>query len=261
MITVKILGVSGSIRHGNTEILVKEALQAAASLPGVETEYLSLADLIVTWGCNASYACWYKPRLKDPCRCYASPKRRDDVNLILEKMMQADGIIIGAPSYWGGVPAQLKNVIDRSMAIGMGFHLRNKVGGAIAVAAERHGGHEGVIDDLHRWMFIHDMVVCGVGPERPETSIGGHQGAMAVQGFPYPVHSDEPGENEAVLQDDIGLNAARSLGKRVAELAKVMKAGLAQLPDNELGWPRGPVSSEVFDRAEAKAATETTQSG
>jgi multimeric flavodoxin WrbA len=251
-VQVTILGIAGSIRHGNTEIMVKRALEGAASLAGVDTVFMSLADLELKWGCNASYACWYKPRVIAPCRCYSN--RGDDCDQLLEAMMVADGILVGAPSYWGGVPAQLKNLFDRSMSIEMGFHLRNKVGGGLTIAAERHGGHEGVVDEIHRWMFIHDMIVVGVGPERPKTSLGGHIGAMAVQGFPFPTHSDEPDNDKAVLQDDIGLNACFSIGKRVAETAKLVKLGLTQLEDNELGWGRGVVASEVFDRAEAIGA-------
>lgn len=251
-VSVNILGISGSIRHGNTEIMVKRALEGAASLPGVETVFLSLADLELKWGCNASYACWYKPRTIAPCRCHSN--RGDDCDLLLEAMMVTDGILMGAPSYWGGVPAQLKNLFDRSMSIEMGFHLRNKVGAGLAIAAERHGGHEGVVDEIHRWMFIHDMIVVGVGPERPKTSLGGHIGAMAVQGFPFPVHSDEPGDETAVLQDEIGMNACFSVGKRVAETAKMVKLALGQLGDEELGWAKGPLGSEVFDRAEAIGA-------
>jgi len=251
-VDITILGFAGSPRHGNTEIMTKRALEGAASLPGVKTILLSLGDLELNWGCNASYACWYKPRIIAPCRCFSN--KGDDCDMILEAMMMADGIIIGAPSYWGGVPAQVKNMFDRSMAIEMGFHLRNKVGVGLAVAAERHGGHEGVVDEIHRWMFIHDMIVVGVGPERPKTSIGGHIGAMGVQGFPFPTHSDEPGDDKAVLQDEAGLNASFSIGKRVAETAKMVKLALQQLDDEELGWPKGPVGSEVFDRSEAIGA-------
>lgn len=250
MTKVKIFGLSGSIRHGNTEILVKEALKAAAELPNVETEFMALADLKIAGGCTARYTCWRSPSLEHPCRDYKED--RDDVNRILRAMMSADGIIVGVPVYWGSVPAQMKCVIDRSMAVEVGFLLRNKVGGGIAVAAERHGGHELAIETLHRWFLIHDMIVCGVGPARPATSIGGHQGAMALQGFPYPVHSDEPGEREAVLQDDIGMGAAGYLGRRVAELAKIVRTGLESLPESELAWPKECVGSEVFDRAESE---------
>jgi len=253
MSKVKIFGLSGSIRHGNTEILVKEALKAAAELPNVETEYMALADLNIAGGCTARYTCWRKPSLEHPCRDYKED--RDDVNRILRAMVSADGIIVGVPVYWGSVPAQMKCVIDRSMSVEAGFLLRNKVGGGIAVAAERHGGHELAIETLHRWFLVHDMIICGVGPARPTTSIGGHQGAMAVQGFPYPVHSDEPGESEAVLQDDIGMGAARCLGRRVAELTKIVKAGLDSFSESELAWPKGRVGSEVFDRAEERGTS------
>ena len=245
VVKVRILGISGSPRHGNTEILVKEALKAAKELSGVETEIISLADVKIEGGCKAEYSCWKestRARFKYQCVTY-----KDDVNKILAKTMEADGIIIGTPVYWGSIPAQLKCLFDRSMPVEIDFCLRNKVGGAIAVAVERHGGHEGSIADIHRWFLIHDMIVCGVGPERPKKTLGGHYGAMALQGYPYPVHSNEPGDDTAVLQDDIGMAAARFLGKRVTELAKVVKAGLAGVSDRELGWPKGPVHWETLE--------------
>lgn len=239
VVEVTILGISGSPRHGNTEILVKKALEAAEGLSDVKTDIVSLADAKIGGGCRAEYSCWKdstRARFKYQCVTY-----KDDVNQILAKMIDADGIIVGTPVYWGSIPAQLKCLFDRSMPIEIDFCLRNKVGGAIAVAVERHGGHEGSIADIHKWFLIHDMVICGVGPERPKKTLGGHYGAMALQGYPYPVHSNEPGDNTAVLQDDIGMAAAKFLGKRVAEMAKIVKSGLAEVPANKLGWPKGPV--------------------
>lgn len=192
LIKVKILGISGSPRHGNTEILVKEALKAGEELSGVETELISLATAKIDGGCKADYACWKKStRELFPYQCVTY---KDDVNKIMAKMIESDGIIIGTPVYWGSIPSQLKALFDRSMPVEIDFVLRNKVGGAIAVAAERHGGHEGSIADIHKWFLIHDMIICGVGPERPKTTLGGHYGAMALQGFPNPVHSNVPGK-------------------------------------------------------------------
>jgi hypothetical protein len=57
-----------------------------------------------------------------------------------------------------------------------------------------------------------------------------------------------------VLQDEVGLNACFSIGKRVAETAKMVKLSLMQLENDELGWHKGPVGSEVFDRSEAIGA-------
>jgi multimeric flavodoxin WrbA len=231
--------------------MVKRALEGAASLPGVETMYLSLADLELKWGCNASYACWYKPRIIAPCRCYSN--KGDDCDMILESMMLCDGMLIGAPSYWGGVLAPGEEPVGPLDGDRDGFPPAEQ-GRRRPDHRRRAPRREGTIDEIHRWMFIHDMIVVGTGPERPKTSIGGHIGAMAVQGFPFPTHSDEPGDDKAVMQDEVGLNASFSVGKRVAETAKMVRLGLMQLDDDEFGWKKGPVGSEVFDRSEAIGA-------
>jgi multimeric flavodoxin WrbA len=235
MVKVRILGIAGSPRHGNTEIIVKEALKAAKELPDVETEFVSLADAKIEGGCKGEYACWKisKEELaKRLCLTY-----KDDLNSILRKMMDADGIIVGSPVYWGSVPAQLKNLIDRSMPLEIAnMALRNKVGGVLAVAVDRHGGHEGTVADILRWFILMDMIICGVGPEFEGRTPAG--GAMALQGFPKPVMSLQPGERSAVLQDKSGLTSVRYLGRRVTELAKIVKAGIAGIEEKELAWPK-----------------------
>jgi multimeric flavodoxin WrbA len=117
---------------------------------------------------------------------------------------------------------------------GMGF--RNKVGGAITVAYDRQGGLEGTIADLQRWYLTHDMIVVSVGPERPKTGIGCYYGVAALQGWPYPLSfsTDAKGSLKAVSQDVIGIDACKYLGKRVAEMTKVVKAGFQQV---KTVWP------------------------
>lgn len=110
MVKVKILGISGSPRHGNTEILVKEALKAGEELSDVETEIVSIATAKIDGGCRADYACWKKSsRERFPYQCV---NYKDDVNKIMAKMIEADGIIIGTPVYWGSIPSQLKALLD-----------------------------------------------------------------------------------------------------------------------------------------------------
>jgi hypothetical protein len=84
---------------------------------------------------------------------------------------------------------------------------------------------------------MHDMILVGVGPERPEKGIGGYLGAMALQGFPYPIPSKDPRTLSAVKQDEIGMYAAKCVGWRVAEVTKVIKAGFAHVSKEELKWP------------------------
>jgi len=243
MSTVKIIGISGSPRRGNTEIIVKEALKAAEGLGGVETELITLAGKRIQ-PCIADYKCAYKGTIDLPCP--AQPD--DDVNDILKKVATADGIIVGSPVYWGGMTAQLKALLDRSMSIEIqGKAYRNKVGGVVTVAIAVHGGQETTALSIYLWMLIHDMIVVGPGPEIPTKGIGGLFCGAAVQGFPYPTPTMEKGARTAVTKDEIGLSSVVGVGKRVAEMAKIVKAGLRELPKEELAWPDKGVDLELFD--------------
>jgi multimeric flavodoxin WrbA len=228
---VKILGISGSPRHGNTDILVKETLKSAESLGDVETEFIAIADYKIRSGCISCYKC-KGTDYEELCRGV-----KDDVNTIFKKMLEADGWILGNPVYFGGITAQLKSIFDRSMSVEYaGFGFRNKVAGVVTAAVDRQGGHEGTIMDIHRFCMIHDMIVMGSGPERPPHGIGCYWGAAALRGFPYPVSSSDPKAITAVSQDTIGLETCRYLGLRVAEMTQVVKAGFSS-EDVKTHWP------------------------
>jgi len=123
-----VLGISGSTRHGNTEILVKKALDVCEA-EGLKTKFVSLADDINT-------------------------------NEILDYMSDARAIIIGSPTYFANVPAKLKELMDKTIVLRRnGFKLKNKIGGAIAVGGSRNGGQEYVILAIHNFMLIHEMLV------------------------------------------------------------------------------------------------------
>jgi len=81
------------------------------------------------------------------------------------------------------------------------------------------------------------MIVVSVGPERPKQGIGCYYGVAALQGYPYPVSfsADAKGSLKAVTQDTIGMDACVHLGKRVAEMAQVVKAGFQQV--KKTAWP------------------------
>lgn len=167
--SIKIVGIAGSPRRGNTELLVKEALKAAESIGDVETEFISLAGKKIQ-PCKADYRCTIEGTFDLPCPTIPD----DDANEILKKLVLADGIIVGSPVYWGGVTAQLKALFDRSMSVeSQNKSLRNKVAGAISVAFDRHGGQETTVLSIHWWMLINDMIVVGPGPEVPKLVWGG----------------------------------------------------------------------------------------
>jgi len=216
---VKILGVVGSPRHGNTEIMIREALDAAKELGEVETDLLHLGRLKIN-PCIGCFRCLKEGTWKKPC-----PAFDDDLRIVLQKFKEADGIIVGSPVYLSGVTAQLKAMIDRTESIArtvrnpeLKLLLKNKVGGAIAVGGQRGGGQEGTIRTIHNFFLIKDIIIVGTcAPPSQETApccfIGGH-------GVGSELH--------AVENDEAGLSTARNLGRRVAEVTKWVKIALSK---------------------------------
>ena len=97
-----ILGIVGSPRPGgNTSILVTKALEAAASVGG-KTNLIELSELNIE-PCDGCYKC------TEQGRCVLE----DDLHIIVEAINDEDGIILGAPGYYGAVPTVMKCVMDR----------------------------------------------------------------------------------------------------------------------------------------------------
>jgi multimeric flavodoxin WrbA len=213
---LKILGIVGSPRRGNTEILVREALKSAEELENVETEILYLRPLKIN-PCVACFRCFDEPKNERAC-----PSFEDDMEKVYPKLAGSDGIIIGSPVYFGGISGELKVLLDRTEPFvryartGYGGGLSNKVGGAIAVGYNRNGGQETTIQMIHSYFLVHDMIIVGSGPQ--ETP-GCYYGGGAVT---YPKRSRML---DAVLEDELGKKSARGLGKKVALVAKMLKAG------------------------------------
>jgi multimeric flavodoxin WrbA len=241
---VKILGISGSPRKGNTEYAVQKALEAAESVGDIVTEFVTLRGKVIK-PCMADYACFKKATPEVLCTAITD----DFGNEVMRKMLEADGIIVGSPVYFGGVSAQIKALFDRTIAIeAIGRTMSHKVGGVIATGYERNGGLEPTLFDMIRSMMVHDMIIVGVGPERPgRTGMGTYWGGICTQGFPYPIPSPTKEARKGALQDEIGINSIIGLGKKVAETAKLIKAGLSILQEKDLAWSRA-VKMEMHEK-------------
>lgn len=104
---MRILAISGSPRGklSNTRRLVELVLEGARSA-GAKTELADLSELHIGYctACNA-------------CHVTGNCVLDDDVNPLREKMLAADGLVLGSPLYFEGVTAQLKTVIDRLSGI------------------------------------------------------------------------------------------------------------------------------------------------
>lgn len=103
---MKVLGIMGSPRiKGNTDLLLDEALRGAKSRQA-EVEKIIVDKMKIT-PCKEYYGC-----LKD-----GNCVMRDDMDVIIPKLLEADGIIVASPMFFYGVTAQLKALIDRCQAL------------------------------------------------------------------------------------------------------------------------------------------------
>ena len=189
---MKVLAVNGSARKdGNTAILIRTAFRELEA-EGIETEMIQFAGKSVH-GCVACYKCFeHKDR-----QCAF----KDDLNPVIEKMAQADGIILASPTYFSDVTSEMKALIDRAGFVGRaneGMYQR-KVGAAIV--AVRRAGAMHTFDTLNHFFFIQEMIV--PGSSYWNIGIGRESGA---------VESDEE-----------GLRTMATLGRNMAWLMKKLQ--------------------------------------
>lgn len=150
---MKVIAFNGSARKdGNTAALIGYVLEELEK-ENIETELYQLAGKKVH-GCTACMKCVQN---KDR-RCSID----DDVlNECFEKMIEADGIILGSPTYFTDVSAEMKALIDRAgfLSRANGDLLRRKTGAA--VVAVRRAGSIHAFDTINHFFFITQMMVPG----------------------------------------------------------------------------------------------------
>lgn len=108
---MKVYAINGSPRKNkNTATLLQKALDGvkeAAKDKEIETEIINLYDYNYT-GCKSCFAC---KRLEG--KSYGKCAVKDDIQEVLEKVSQADGIIFGSPVYFLDITGQLRSFIER----------------------------------------------------------------------------------------------------------------------------------------------------
>ncbi|MCC5468432.1 flavodoxin family protein [Pelosinus baikalensis] len=150
---MKVIGINGSPRKdGNTDILIQTVF-SELNRQGIDTEMISLSGKNIR-GCTACRACM---KLKNK-QCIMTD---DFFNVCLEKMIAADGIILGSPVYSAGITSQIKALIDRAsivLAANRGL-LKYKVGAS--VIAVRRGGATSAFDTLNHFLHSKEMFLVG----------------------------------------------------------------------------------------------------
>lgn len=107
LLVKKVLGLVVSERKlGNSEILLKEIMDGVPD--PCTRELIRLTDLKIE-PCRACYRC-----LNPGSACV----RKDDFNLVMDRIKQADGLVIGLPVYFLGPHGYFKMLIDRLLGVG-----------------------------------------------------------------------------------------------------------------------------------------------
>jgi multimeric flavodoxin WrbA len=194
------VAINGSPRKGgNTELLLKEVLSELQD-SGWETELVKVGGTPIR-GCLACGKCFEN---KDN-QC---ANKADNFNDIFSKMLRADAMIAGSPTYFAAVSADLKALIERAgyVAVANDNAFSGKIGAA--VVAVRRGGATHVFDSINHMFQMSRMIIPG--------------STYWNMGF---------GRNEGeVLEDEEGMANMRHLGKCIDWLGKAIKPKIANYP-------------------------------
>lgn len=191
---MKVVAFNGSPRKdGNTSRLLRRVLAVLES-EGIQTELIQLGGQQIH-GCIACGTC--RELKNKECKIV-----NDNVNQYIQKMIEADGIILGSPTYFSMMTPELKALIDRAgyVAMSNGGILKRKVGAAV-VAVRRAGGVP-TFDAINHFFLISQMIVPG--------SIYWNIGVGRL-----------PGEVE---NDAEGLKTMEALGQNMAWVLKKLNA-------------------------------------
>lgn len=189
---MKVLAINSSARKdGNTAYLIGTVFEKL-NKEGIETEMIQLAGSIIE-PCKACWACGGKKN------CI---HKKDQFQEIYEKMVKADGIILGSPVYTANISANMQAFLERASVVADMNRsenlLRHKVGAAVTAA--RRGGALNTLDAMNHFFMLQDMFI-----------VGSSYWPMA--------YGRMPGE---VQEDKEGIETMRNLGRNMAYLLKAM---------------------------------------
>ena len=189
---MKVLAINSSARKdGNTACLINTVFEELKK-EGIETEMVQLAGKMIE-PCKACWACGGRKNCVH---------KKDLFQEIYEKMIQADGILLGSPVYTANISANMQAFLERASVVADMNRdenlLRHKVGAAVTAA--RRGGALNALDAMNHFFMLQDMFI-----------VGSSYWPMA--------YGRMPGE---VKEDQEGIETMKNLGQNMAYLLKAL---------------------------------------
>jgi len=194
------VAINGSPRKGgNTEILLSHALEPLKE-SGWDTELIQVGGKTMR-GCKACGKCMENKDMQ----CI---QKKDIFNETMEKMVRADAMILGSPTYFTDVSSEMKALLDRSGFVSLANDraFRGKIGAA--VVAVRRAGATHVFDTINHMYLMSQMIV----PGSTYWNLG-----MGL-------------DKGDVKADEEGLMNMKSLGENIAWLGKAIKPHMDTFP-------------------------------
>ncbi len=146
---MKAICIIGSPKGDGNTALVVDRVISGMSVTGIDVARYVLGDMNINYckGCRQ-------------CEVDRKCVQRDDMDILLTRIMQDDIVLLASPSYWGDVTGHMKAFIDRSLPLcnassGETPVPEGKVGVAIAIRAGQSQGENAHIIDTCRHYFGH----------------------------------------------------------------------------------------------------------
>ncbi|WP_461633514.1 flavodoxin family protein [Labilibaculum euxinus] len=192
---MKVVAFNGSPKkEGNTYHALKLVTEQL-EMQSIETEIVHIGNK----GVKGCIACGQCAKNKDE-KCVLTG---DDVNIWIQKMKEADGILLGSPVHYASLGANMKSFLDRAFYVSgaNGNLYRHKVGASV-VAVRRSGGLP-TFNELNNYLNYSEMMI-------------------PTSNYWNVIHGTTPGE---VLQDEEGMQIMRVLGRNMAYLLQLIDQG------------------------------------
>lgn len=210
---IKVLGIHSSPHNGATAAALRYALEKAAQIEGVETEFYELRS----GACNPCIHC--STCIKKGL--YDCPVFDDAITPLYVKIREADVIFLASPVYDMAPTAQMTALMGRMYPLGKctsSGEWGRKVGCAIAVGGSRNGGVETTLATLNRYFLSLGMVVAGAG-------VYAYSGAS--------VWSRDHHDETAITMDENNRMNLECAARRAAIMSKIIKTGIEAMPELE----------------------------
>lgn len=200
---MKVVAFNGSPKkNGNTYEAIK-AVAEELKKENIDVEIVHVGNKVIR-GCMACGGC--ARNMNEKC-----VMQNDEVNDWIQKMKEADGIILGSPVHYSAIAGTMKSFLDRAFyvtSVNNGM-LRHKVGASV-VAVRRSGGVP-TFTQLNNYLNYSEML-------------------MPTSNYWNVVHGTAPGE---AVQDEEGMQIMRVLGKNMGWLLKLADSGKANVKESK----------------------------